>query len=96
MRRNMIASVVLACALGLAMIGCEDTKARQENEQLKTRVAELEKETGDLQKNVDGLTKDNAALAQENQQLKAKIAQARKSSKGKHHKRTAKPATSTN
>jgi regulator of replication initiation timing len=96
MRRNMIASVVLALALGLAMIGCEDTRARQENEQLKARVAELEKANGDLQKNVDGLTKDNAALAQENQQLKAKIAQARKSSKGKHHKRTAKRATSTN
>jgi regulator of replication initiation timing len=88
--------VVLGLALGLAMIGCEDTKARQENEQLKARVAELEKQNGDLQKNVDGLTKDNAALAQENQQLKAKIAQASKSSKGKHHKRTTKPATSTN
>jgi len=96
MQRNMIAGVALALALGLAMIGCEDTKARQEKEQLKARVADLEKENGDLQKNVDGLAKDNAALAQENQQLKAKIAQARKSSKGKHHKRAAKPATSTN
>jgi regulator of replication initiation timing len=96
MRRNMIASVVLTLALGIAMIGCEDTKARQENEQLKARVAELEKQKEDLQKNVDGLTKDNATLAQENQQLKAKISQARKSSKAKHHKRTAKPASSTN
>jgi hypothetical protein len=93
MRKNSIASLVLGLALGLSMIGCEDTKARQENEQLKTRVAELEKENGDLQKNVDGLTKDNAALAQENAQLKAKLAPKKKSSKTKKHKH--KPAASS-
>ena len=43
MRKNTIASLVLALALGLPLIACQDTKARQENEQLKTKVSELEK-----------------------------------------------------
>jgi len=94
MRKNTIASLVLALAVGLPMIACQDTKARQENEQLKTRVAELEKENTDLQSHVDGLTKDNAALAAENEKLKAELAPKKKSAKGKHRKRTSKAATS--
>ena len=41
MRRNTMASLLLVVALDLPLIACEDTKARQENEQLKARVAEL-------------------------------------------------------
>ena len=44
MRRNTIASLLLVVALDLPLVACEDTKARQENEQLKARVAELVKE----------------------------------------------------
>jgi integrase len=44
------------------MMGCEDAKARQENEQLKAYVAELVKEIGNLQSRVDELTQENAAL----------------------------------
>lgn len=43
MRKNTMASLLLAVALGLPLIACEDTKARQENEQLKAHVAELVK-----------------------------------------------------
>ena len=56
----------------MALIGCEDTKARQENEPLKAHVAELVKESGDLGNRVDALTQENAALRQENEQLKKK------------------------
>jgi regulator of replication initiation timing len=94
MRKNAICSVVLAMALGSSLTACEDTKARQENEQLKAKVAEVEKENTDLQGRVDALTKDNAALAADNEKLKAKTVSVKKSVKGKKHKRTAKRATS--
>jgi outer membrane murein-binding lipoprotein Lpp len=86
MRRNTLASLVLALALGLWLTGCEDTKARQENEQLKTKVAQLEKDNADLGNRVDSLTKDNATLAEENARLKAKAAPAKKGSKSKKKK----------
>jgi regulator of replication initiation timing len=88
MRKNSIGSVVLAAALGLPLIACQDTKARQENEQLKTHVAELEKENTDLNGKVDGLAKENSALASENERLKASKAPAKKAAKqSKHRKR---------
>jgi regulator of replication initiation timing len=94
MRRNTIASVVLALGLGLSMVACEDTKARQDNEQLKAKVAELQKENTDLQSHVDGLTKDNATLAAENEKLKERLAPKKKAAKGKKHKRAARSASS--
>lgn len=94
MRKNSIASLVLAGALGLSMMGCQDTKARQENDQLKARVAELEKENTDLGGKVDALAKENSALASENERLKAAKTPPKKASKGKHHKRSSKRAAS--
>ena len=96
MRKNGIASVVLAAALGLPLIACQDTKARQENEQLKARVSELEKENTDLGGKVDGLAKENSALASENEKLKASQKAPKKTAKGKKHKhkRTSNSATS--
>jgi regulator of replication initiation timing len=96
MCKNTMASLLLAVALGLPLIGCEDTKAREENEQLKTHVAELVKDNGELGNRVDALTQENAELKQENERLKAKKAQT-KSTKSKHHRHTTKRAvTSTN
>ena len=88
MRKNTVLTLLFALALVLSMMGCEDTKARQENEQLKAHVAELAKESGDLQNRVDELTKENAALKQENDQLKsrAKTKKSTKSKKSKHHR----------
>jgi regulator of replication initiation timing len=91
MRKNTVASLLLAVALGVPLIGCEDTKAREENEQLKTHVAELVKDNGELGNRVDALTQENAELKQENEKLKAKKAQT-KSSKNKHHRHTTKRA----
>jgi regulator of replication initiation timing len=87
MRKNTMVGLLFAAALGLSLIGCEDTKARQENEQLKAHVAELVKESGDLGNQVDALTQENAALKQENEQLKKKP-KTKKTKKSKHHQRT--------
>ena len=84
MRKNTLVSLLFVMALFLPLIGCEDAKARQENEQLKARVAELVKENGNLGNRVDELTQDNATLKQENEQLK-KNARAKKTKKSKHH-----------
>ena len=94
MRKNTMAGLLLAVALGLPLIGCEDTKARQENEQLKAHVAELVKNNGDLGNRVDALTQENTTLKQENERLKAKKAQTR-SSKSKHHRHTTKRAATS-
>ena len=91
MRRNTMASLLLVVALDLPLIACEDTKARQENEQLKARVAELVKDNGDLGNRVDELTQDNTALKQENEQLKAK----RSHAKTKHHQHITKHAATS-
>jgi len=85
MRKNIVPSLLFALALVLSMMGCEDTKARQENEQLKAHVAELVKEIGNLQSSVDELTHENAALKQENDQLK-RTAKTKKGKKSKHHR----------
>jgi regulator of replication initiation timing len=95
MRRNTMASLLLVVALDLPLIACEDTKARQENEQLKARVAELVKDSGDLGNRVDELTQENTALKQENERLKAKRSHA-KSTKTKHRHTTKHPAASPN
>ena len=89
MRKNIMAGLLFVLALGLSLTGCEDTKARQENEQLKAHVAELVKESGDLGNRVDALTQENAALKQENEQLKRK-AHTKKTKKSKHHRSTPK------
>jgi len=85
MRKNTVVSLLLGIALVLSLIGCEDTKARQENEQLKVHVAELVKENGSLGNRVDELTQENTALKQENEQLKRK-AKTKKTKKSKHHR----------
>jgi cell division protein FtsB len=95
MRTNTIGSLALALALGLPLIACQDTKARQENEQLKSRVSELEKENADLANRVDALTKQNATLGEENDRLKAKNTQTKRTPKAKRHRRTTKRAVSS-
>ncbi len=94
MRKNTAASMVLALALGLPMAACQDTKTLKENEQLKTHVAELEKNNTDMESRLDGLTKENAALAADNEKLKAQIAPKKKPVKAKHHKAKSRRKTS--
>ncbi|MGB8325227.1 MAG: hypothetical protein WCE52_19880 [Candidatus Acidiferrum sp.] len=90
MQRKSVVGLLLVAMLGTTQIGCEDTKARQENEQLKARVTELVKENGDDGNRIDVLTQENAALKQENDQLKAH--KSKKKSKSKHHHHATAPA----
>jgi regulator of replication initiation timing len=96
MRRNTVGTLVLALALGLPMAACQDTKTLKENEQLRTHVAELEKSNADLENRIDGLTKENAALAADNEKLKQAIPKRKsaKSTKARHHKAKSRRATS--
>jgi regulator of replication initiation timing len=83
MRKNTIAGLALAVVLSLSLAACQDTKARQENEQLKAHLSELEKENGDLQNSLDALTQENADLKQENERLKTKKTRTKKTARHK-------------
>ncbi len=84
MQKETIASLILALVMGLSLAACQDTKARQETEQLKAHLAELEKDNGDLQNRLDALTQENTDLKQENERFKAKQAKTKKTAKHKH------------
>jgi regulator of replication initiation timing len=89
MRKNTFGVIVLALGLGLPLTACQDTKTLKENEQLKAHIAELEKSSADLENRIDGLTKENAALAADNEKLKQKAVAKKKPAKAKHRKRRA-------
>jgi regulator of replication initiation timing len=92
--RNILVGFALAVTLGLSLAACQDTKARQENEQLKAQVLQLQKDAGDLGNRIDVLTKENTELKAENERLKTKHP-AKKSTKSKRHRSKSKAATST-
>jgi hypothetical protein len=71
--KNIIASFAMAVALSLSLTACKDTKTMQENEQLKTQVAELQKENGQMGNHLETVTADRDALAKESAALKAKL-----------------------
>lgn len=89
MRKNSAVILLFAVALSLPLASCEDTKARQENEQLKAKVAELVKENGNLGNTIDSLTQENNALKKENEQLKAKSTAKTKKTSKKHRRHPA-------
>jgi len=77
---NARASLALAAALCLPLAACKDTKTLQENEQLKSQVAELQKENGQLGNNLETVTTARDELQKENDVLKAEL----KAKKTKH------------
>jgi cell division protein FtsB len=95
MSKNILAGLGLAVVLGLSLAACQDTKARQENEQLKAQVLQLQKDAGDLGNKIDVLTKENTDLKAEVERLKAPKHPAKKSSKSKHRRSRSKAAAST-
>ena len=72
-RKNTLASLAVAVVLSLSLTACKDTKTLQENEQLKTQVAELQKENGQLGNNLETVTAARDALTKENETLKTEI-----------------------
>jgi len=86
--------LLLAVAIGLSLSACQDRKAREENEQLKAHVLQLQKDAGELGNRIDVLTKENADLKAEIAHLKARHP-AKKTPASKGHRRTTKPATSS-
>ncbi len=96
MRKNVVAGLILAVALSLSLMACEDTKARQENEQLKAHVLDLQKQTGELGNRIDVLTKENAALKEENEQLKTKQTKTKSPKAKRHHRRSRRAASNQN
>jgi FtsZ-binding cell division protein ZapB len=71
--KNSWAGLVLAVVLSSSLTACKDTKTLQENEQLTAKVAELQKENGQLGNNLETLTVARDALTKENETLKAEI-----------------------
>ena len=72
-RKNTWAIFVVAVVLSLPLTACKDTKALQENEQLKAQVAELQKENGQVGNDLETMTAARDALTKENERLKAEI-----------------------
>ena len=72
-RNNVGAMLAVAAMLSLPLAGCKDTKTLQENEQLKAKVAELQKENGQVGNDLETMTAARDALMQENGKLKAEI-----------------------
>ena len=81
--KNTWAGLVLAVGLSSSLTACTDTKTLQENEQLKAKVAELQKENGQLGNNLETLTVARDALTKENDKLKAEIKALKTKSSGK-------------
>ena len=79
-RKNIWATLGVAVVLSLPLSACKDTKALQENEQLKAQVAELKKENGQVGNDLESMTAARDALTKENEKLKAEI----KTLKSKH------------
>jgi len=93
MRIKGVASLLLAASLGLPFAACQDTKARQENEQLKTQLAEVQKQNTDLSGRVDALAKENSDLSAENEKLKAQIPHKKKAAKATKKRRHARSSS---
>jgi prefoldin subunit 5 len=72
-RKSTLASLVVAVGLSFALTACKDTKTLQENEQLKARVADLQKQNGEMGNNLETVTAARDQLTQENEALRAQL-----------------------
>jgi len=73
MRKNTWARLAVAIVLSFPLTACKDTKTLQQNEQLKAHVAELQKENGQLENDLETMTATRDALTKENEKFKAEI-----------------------
>ena len=82
-RKNTWAILAVAAVLSLPLTACKDARTLQENEQLKTRVAELQKENGQVGDDLERMTAARDALTKENDKLTAEIKALKTKSSGK-------------
>lgn len=91
-RKNTWAILVIAAALSLPLAACKDTKTLQENDQLKTQVADLQKQNAQAASDLAAMTTARDTLTKENESLKAQLAarkpkrSGKKSSSRRHHR----------
>jgi len=69
-RMKTWAGLAAMFVLALSLTACKDTKTLQENEQLKAKVADLQRENGQLGNNLETVTADRDALSKELTALK--------------------------
>ena len=86
-RKNTWGRFAVAIVLSLPLAACKDEKTLQENVQLKASVAELQKENGQLQNDLEAMTADRDELKQQNDKLQAqlKAPKTKKKASRKHH-----------
>lgn len=83
MTRKNTWAILAVAVLSLSLTACKDTKTLQENEQLKARVAELQKENGQVGNDLETMTAARDTLTKENDKLKAEIKALKTKSSGK-------------
>jgi hypothetical protein len=87
MRKNGFLGFLVVIALGLSLTACKDAKTLQENQQLKTQVAQLQKENGQLGNDIETVTAARDALTKENVVLQAELRKQRSGTKTSGPKR---------
>ena len=93
MRKNVFGRSALVMVLAMALSSCQNAKTREENEQLKAHVLQLQKDSGELGNRVEVLTNENAKLKLQVEQLKKKPT-AKKTAKPTTHQKTSRPRNS--
>ena len=86
-RMNTWTGLAPMLLLALSLTACKDTKTMQENEQLKAKIADLQRENGQLGNNLEAVTADRDALSKELTTIKAET-------KPRKPRRTAKKVSS--
>ena len=81
--KNTWVRLAVALALSLPLAACKDTKTLQENEQLKTHLADAQKENGQLRNDLDAMTAARDELTKQNEALQAEIKTLRTKHSGK-------------
>ena len=93
MRKNGLTTLA-AAALSLVFVSCKDTKTLQQNEQLKSQVAELQQENGELRNQIESLTAERDELTQKNAALRERASRrTKRASKKASNRKTYPPAT---
>jgi septal ring factor EnvC (AmiA/AmiB activator) len=91
-RKNSWVPLAFTTLLTLPLDACKYTKTLQENEQLKAKVAELQKDNGQVGNDLDAMTSSRDDLAKQNEVLKSQLNackgkhSSKKSASHKHHR----------